>query len=37
MNLEKILENSLKTENHKYFHIEDLTEWSKKVLSKGHV
>lgn len=37
MNLERILENSLKTENHKYFHIEDLGEWSKKVLSKGHV
>jgi len=37
MNLEKILANSLKTENHKYFHIEDLGEWSKKVLSKGYV
>lgn len=37
MNLEKLLADSLKDENHKYFHIEDLAKWSKKVLSKGHV
>ena len=37
MNLVNILSESLKSENNVYFHIEDLVEWSKKVISKGHV
>lgn len=37
MNLVSILSESLKSENNVYFHIDNLNDWSKKVVSQGYV
>ena len=37
MNLVNVLSESLKSENHIYFNIDDLDAWSKKVVSQGYV